>query len=82
MGDWKNHLTTEQTDRIDALVAEKTAGTGIVYDYGHYAGYISTMSLIRKYIACHELAISFNTHFCCRLACVNLAALYLTTLFC
>ena len=43
---------------------------------------ISTMSLIRIYIACYELAISFKTHFCCRLACVNLAAFYLNTLFC
>ena len=42
---------------------------------------ISTMSLIRIYIACCELAISFKTHFCCRLACVNLAAFYLNTLY-
>ena len=34
VGDWKNHLTAEQSDRIDTLVAEKTAGTGLVYDYG------------------------------------------------
>ena len=34
VGDWKNHLTAEQSDKIEALVAKKTAGTGIVYDYG------------------------------------------------
>ena len=34
VGDWKNYLTAEQSARIDALVAEKTAGTGLVYDYG------------------------------------------------
>ena len=34
VGDWKNHLTAEQSARIDAVVAEKTAGTGLVYDYG------------------------------------------------
>ena len=34
VGDWKNHLTVEQSARVDALVAEKTAGTGLVYDYG------------------------------------------------
>ena len=31
---WKNHLTAEQSARIDAVVAEKTADTGLVYDYG------------------------------------------------
>ena len=34
VGDWRNHFTAEQSAKMDALVAEKTAGTGLVYDYG------------------------------------------------
>ena len=34
VGDWRNHFTAEQSAKMDTLVAEKTAGTGLVYDYG------------------------------------------------
>ena len=34
VGDWRNHFTEEQSARMDMLVAEKMAGTGLEYDYG------------------------------------------------
>ena len=34
IGDWKNVFSEEQSARIDAIVADKLGGTGIVFDYG------------------------------------------------
>ena len=34
IGDWRSSLTDEQSAKIDTLVAEKFAGTGLVFDYG------------------------------------------------
>ena len=34
IGDWKNLFTKEQSDRIDAIVADKLGGAGLVFDYG------------------------------------------------
>ena len=33
VGDWKNHLSEEQSAKIDALVEEHLAGTGLVFQY-------------------------------------------------
>ena len=33
-GDWRSELTEEQSAKIDTLVAETFAGTGLVFDYG------------------------------------------------
>ena len=35
VGYWKNVLTAEQSARIDAIVAEKIDGSGIIFDYGN-----------------------------------------------
>ena len=34
IGDWRSVLTTEESARIDDIVADKFAGTGLVFDYG------------------------------------------------
>ena len=34
IGDWRNVLSTEQSARIDAIVADKLGGSGLVFDYG------------------------------------------------
>jgi len=34
VGDWKNYFTDEQSNRLDALYAERMAGSGLVFDYG------------------------------------------------
>lgn len=34
VGDWRNHFTQEQSARMDTLVSEKLAGTGLEYNYG------------------------------------------------
>ena len=33
VGDWKNHLSEEQSAKIDALVEKHLAGTGLVFQY-------------------------------------------------
>lgn len=33
IGDWKNHLSEEQSAKIDALVEKVLAGTGLVFQY-------------------------------------------------
>ena len=33
VGDWKNHLSEEQSAMIDALVEKHIAGTGLVFQY-------------------------------------------------
>ena len=33
VGDWRNVFTQEQSDRLDALYAEKMAGSGLVFEY-------------------------------------------------
>ena len=35
-GDWRNHFREDQSARMDMLVAEKMAGTGLEYDYEQY----------------------------------------------
>lgn len=34
IGDWRNVLTPEQSSMIEAVVAKKMKGSGIVFDYG------------------------------------------------
>ena len=34
VGDWRNFFTEEQSDRLDALCAEKMAGSGLVFEFG------------------------------------------------
>ena len=34
VGDWRNYFTEEQSDRLDALYAEKMAGSGLLFEYG------------------------------------------------
>ena len=34
IGDWKSHLTEEQSAKIDTIVTETFAGTGLVFDCG------------------------------------------------
>ena len=34
VGDWRNFLTEEQSDRLDALYAEKMAGSGLIFEFG------------------------------------------------
>ena len=34
IGDWRSVLTAEESARIDDIVADKFAGTGLVFDYG------------------------------------------------
>ncbi len=34
VGDWRNHLTTEQSAEIDQLYQEKLNDTGLVFDFG------------------------------------------------
>ena len=38
VGDWRNYFTDEQSDRLDALYAEKMAGSGLVFEYGEKLG--------------------------------------------
>ena len=33
VGDWKNHLSEEQSAKIDTLVEKHLAGTGLVFQY-------------------------------------------------
>ena len=34
IGDWRNYFSDEQSARMDAILDEKLAGTGLVFDYG------------------------------------------------
>ena len=34
VGDWRNFFSKEQSDRFDALYAEKIAGSGLVFEFG------------------------------------------------
>ena len=34
VGDWRNVLSPEESAKVDALVADKLAGSGLVFDYG------------------------------------------------
>ena len=36
VGDWRNHLTPEQSAEIDQLCEEKLKDTGLVFDFGDY----------------------------------------------
>ena len=33
VGDWRNYFSEEQIDRLDAMYAEKMAGSGLVFEY-------------------------------------------------
>jgi hypothetical protein len=34
VGDWRNHFSTEQNERFDALYLEKMSGTSLQFDFG------------------------------------------------